>query len=93
MRYEWDENKRLETLRARGVDFTLMDYFEWSTALSRRSDRHGEARWATLGLIQGDLYHVAWTLREGSVRIISLRNASNKERDVYEYETSQDNQA
>ena len=42
--YEWDENKRAETLRERGIDFASMDYFDWERAIHQRSDRGGEER-------------------------------------------------
>lgn len=87
MPYEWDEEKRLETLSERGIDFTLMDSFDWSTAVTQRSDRHGEARWSSFGLIGDRLYHVAWTLRGESTRIISLRKANARETDNYDNQT------
>ena len=85
MPYEWDEAKRAETLDERGVDFASMDYFEWATAIHRRSDRHGEIRWASLGFITGRLHHVVWTERGENIRIISLRMASIQERRDYEH--------
>ena len=32
--YEWDENKRQETIRVRDVDFMLVDQADWSTAFT-----------------------------------------------------------
>ena len=61
--YEWDENKRAETLRERGIDFASMDYFDWETAIHQRSDRGGEGRWSSFGLIGARLHHVIWTER------------------------------
>ena len=84
MQYEWDEAKRIETLVKRGVDFTSMDYFDWDTALNRRSDREGEIRWSSIGLIDERLYHVVWTVRSGNIRIISLRKANAREGREYE---------
>ena len=79
MRYEWDADKRAETLARRGIDFAFMDYFEWATALTRRSDRYGEIRWSSYGLIQDRLFKVIWTERGESIRIISLRKANSRE--------------
>lgn len=84
MNYEWDEAKRAETLEDRRIDFASMHYFDWDTAIHRRSDRHGEVRWASLGYIAGRLHHVVWTERGESVRIVSLRVASIRERGDYE---------
>ena len=89
MLYEWDEEKREETLRERGVDFAMMDHFEWDTALTRRSDRYDEVRWSSYGLIGERLYHVAWTQRGESIRIISFRRANGREIDTYDNQTSQ----
>lgn len=83
MPYEWDEEKRDETLRVRGVDFASMESFDWSTALTRRSDRGGEIRWSSYGMIGDELYHAVWTHRDEATRIISLRKANNRERRNY----------
>ena len=91
MRYEWDEEKRLETLEERGIDFALVEQFEWDTASTQRSDRLGEIRWSSYGLIGDRLYHLAWTLRGESTRIISLRKANAGETDNYDNQTSEDN--
>ena len=66
MPYEWDDAKRMETLEKRGIDFASVDNFDWGGALHRRSDRGGEMRWASIGLIGDRLYHVVWTVRSGN---------------------------
>ena len=81
--YEWDENKRSETLRERGIDFASMDYFDWETAIHQRSDRGGEERWSSFGLIGTRLHHVVWTERGERIRIISLRKANARETRKY----------
>ena len=87
MPYEWDEEKRIEALEAREIDFASVDYFDWNGALHRRSDRGGEIRWASIGLIGDRLHHVVWTVRSGNIRIISLRKANACESREYEEET------
>ena len=79
IRYEWDENKRTETLREREIDFASMYDFDWETAIHQRSDRDAETRWASFGLIGNRLHHVVWTERGDRVRIISLRKANSGE--------------
>ena len=81
--YEWDENKRAETLCERGIDFASMDYFDWETAIHQRSDRGGEERWSSFGLIGARLHHVVWIEREDRIRIISLRKANARETRKY----------
>ena len=56
--YEWDENKRQETLRLRGLDFALANDIDWNTATFRRQERGGEVRYASLAMVGDRLYHV-----------------------------------
>ena len=77
--YEWDESKREETLRKREIDFASMEYFDWETAIHQKSDRDGEERWSSFGLIGSRLHHVIWTERGERIRIISLRKANARE--------------
>ena len=81
--YEWDETKRAETLLSRGVDFADMKYFVWETSISERSDRGGEIRWSTYGMIGNYLHNVVWTRRGPKTRIISLRKANSREKARY----------
>ncbi len=83
MRYEWDEAKRIETLEMRGVDFAEIYDFDWTTAVSHRSDRNNEVRQTSLGMIGNRLYHAVWTERGGNTRIISLRKANMREERTY----------
>ena len=84
MSYQWDEAKRIETLETRGVDFRDIHYFDWANAQHNRSDRGGEVRWASLGMIENRLHHVVWTERDGSTRIISMRKANSRESREYD---------
>ncbi len=86
--YEWDENKRQETLSLRGLDFALVSQMDWETASYRREERQGEIRYASLGLIGDRVHHVVWTLRGSHTRIISLRKANRRESARYEQEKS-----
>ena len=86
MEYEWDEVKRVETLARRGLDFDSVNYFEWNTAITRRSDRKGEVRFMATGYIGDRLHTVIYTMRESRCRIISLRLSSRSE--VREYAES-----
>ena len=76
MQYEWDAAKRAETLLDRGVDFASMEYFNWETAMHPASNRDGDTRWSTLGMIGNRLHQVVGTEREQNIRIISLRKAN-----------------
>ena len=83
MEYEWYEVKRVETLARRGLDFDSVNYFEWNTAITRRSDRQGEVRFMATGYIGDRLHTVIYTMRESRCRIISLPLSSRSE--VREY--------
>lgn len=84
--YEWDENKRQETLRLRGLDFELVNDIDWDTASHRRQERRDELRYASLAMIGDRLHHVVWTPRGPNTRIISMRKTNERERARYEQE-------
>lgn len=81
--YEWDESKRLETLRTRGVDFSLVEQADRNSAIHRQHIRNGEIRWSSYCLIEQRLYNVVWTQRGPYTRIISLRKANDREKARY----------
>ena len=84
--YEWDEGKRDDTLRIRGVDFVIVEQADWTAAIHRRSDRDGEFRYSSYVPIGNRLYNVVWTPRGSYTRIISLRKANGREIAKYEQE-------
>ena len=80
--WDWDEAKRQTNLARHGVDFASIADFDWLTAdiwTDVRFD-YGEVRKAALGLIGERLYYVAYTERGAVTRLISLRKASERER-------------
>jgi uncharacterized protein len=91
MRIEWDEAKNRWNLRKHGVSFeTAQLVFDDPHHLSVQ-DREvgGEERWRTLGFVGGAvLLLVAHTWRDEdgneTVRIISARKATARERKRYE---------
>jgi uncharacterized DUF497 family protein len=90
VRFEWDEKKNISNLRKHGVDFyTAALVFDDPLHLVEQ-DREvdGEARWQTIGLVQGVLLlMVAHTVEEEDeevIRIISAREAGVRERRRYE---------
>ena len=87
IKYEWDENKRSETLTDRDLDFADVETrFEWDTAVTVTSDRGGESRWMAYGYFGGRLHVVVYTKRGamGEIRrIISFRPAGRKEVNQY----------
>ena len=80
MEFEWDENKRLETLQTRGLDFRAADlFFNGRPVLQLPSPREGEDRWKTTANVEGVFYTLVWMWRGAAVRVISLRRAHEDE--------------
>jgi uncharacterized DUF497 family protein len=92
MEFEWDENKRLKTLRERGIDFIdMVDLWDDPRRQEVRDRRqsYGEPRFQTIGQVKFNIFFVVYTERlyeDGVevVRIISARRANRKERELYE---------
>ena len=83
---EWDEQKRAETLRQRGLDFASVALLDWDRALTAEDLRqeYAEQRYVTLGPINTRLCVMAWCWRGKAMRIISLRKANAREERRYE---------
>ena len=88
MEFEWDPDKAGENLKKHGVDFVeastiFGDPLEVTIPDPARSE--GEARFLSLGLAAtGRVMVVAYTEREGRIRIIHARVADPEERRTYE---------
>ena len=85
MEVEYDEDKRLEVLAERNLDFALSEQvFEGlhMTVEDRRVD-YGETRYITVGMYDGELVGIAWTFRSPRRRIITMRQANVKEEERY----------
>lgn len=83
---EWDEAKRQITLDQRGLDFADLTKFDWDTAMVARDIRrdYGESRSIAFGFVDLRLICLVYTMRENTLRIISMRKANNRERKVYD---------
>jgi uncharacterized protein len=86
MKIDFDITKSLRNAVKRGLPFDLVEGFDWNTALvieDLRND-YPERRFQALGLIGNTLHMVVFTPIEGGVRVISLRAASRKERQLWQ---------
>ena len=84
--FRWDPKKAASNLRAHKVSFeTAIQVFEDPYALDEIDDRedYGEERSNILGMAEGRLLVVTYTLRGGTTRIISARRAEPHERRTY----------
>lgn len=85
--FEWDERKRLTNLEKHGIDFIECVLLFDQPYLRRQAHRgrDGEERWMGLGIIRENLIvAVIYTLRDGAIRLISVRRAHERERQEYE---------
>jgi uncharacterized DUF497 family protein len=87
MRVEWDPVKARLNIRKHGVRFAdAVAVLEDERALTMLDPRgHEEERWLTVGMdALGRVLVVVYTWRGDSVRLISVRKATARERRSYE---------
>ncbi len=89
MEFEWDIAKAESNVGKHGVGFAeAMTVFGDPLEITISDPDHSEGEFRFLSLGQGRLLVVAYTEREGRIRLISAREASPKERRKYESEQS-----
>lgn len=81
-RYEWDPAKAEANAKKHGVAFQAAWDFDWETSVVEFDAIHSgsERRWKAIGLIEGRLHVMVFTVRGPKIRLISLRIANRKER-------------
>ena len=93
MRFEWDNNKASKNLSKHGVSFSeaqsvfddplYIDFYDPDH--SDREERYLEERYLIVGESkQGRLLIISYTERVNSIRIISAREVTKSERQMYE---------
>lgn len=83
---EWDPAKAQQNVRKHGISFAdAVTALEDDRALTERdAPASEEERWVTMGIdCVGRVLVVVYTWRGESLRIISARNATKRERRVY----------
>ncbi len=88
MRFEWDDAKEKKNIIKHGIDFeTAARIFADPYRIEYLDIKHSvnEERYITIGEIHDKLFviTVVYTEREDSIRIISARKATLKEREAY----------
>lgn len=84
--FAWDDTKAASNWLDHGVTFEMArDAFRDAFAIEWSDEGQGvpEERFALLGMVQGRLLFVAYTLRGERIRIISARKAEPYERRRY----------
>jgi uncharacterized DUF497 family protein len=78
---EFDANKSEQNAAIRGLPFSMVVGFDWTTALVIADTRHAypEPRFLAHGLISDRLHAVVFTPTAEGVRVISFRKANARE--------------
>jgi uncharacterized DUF497 family protein len=84
--YEWDEAKNREIIARHGIDFADARRIFARPMLVRLDDRedYGEERWIALGDLDGVIVVMVFTYRGDRARVISIRKATRREREIYQ---------
>ncbi|MGC1780781.1 MAG: BrnT family toxin [Xanthobacteraceae bacterium] len=85
-KFEWDDAKAAQNYADHGVTFDAAKaIFDDAFAVERLDDRddYGEDRYIIIGTVDGRVLFVVYTLRNGTIRIISARGAEPHERRRY----------
>ena len=84
MEFEWSETKRLSVVSERNLDFIdAPQLFDGRPLDTVSSPRGMEERWVGVGELSGRLVAVVWTLRDHTIRIITMRRARRDEERRY----------
>ncbi len=88
MRFEWDPKKDQANIQKHGIGFdqAVRLFNEPYLILEEQRRDHGELRYTAIGRI-GAILTIAlvFTYRSETIRVISARPASRKERALYEH--------
>lgn len=81
MTVSFDPEKDAINRAKHGLSLARADEVNLRTAVVRPDDRrdYSEPRWRAYGMIDGRLHMLAFTVREGVLRAISLRRANARE--------------
>jgi uncharacterized protein len=92
VKIEFDRAKSEKNAKERGLPFSLVEEFDWETAIFWEDARfpYGETRFVALGFIRGRLHIVCFTALAGAARVISFRKANTREVRRYEKEKASD---
>ena len=86
MEFEWDESKRQDVLRRRGIDLLDAALIFENDVITQIDDRrdYGETRFVSLGLADGECYIVVHTERNGVTRLITAWKGGKDDRTRYQ---------
>ncbi|MDQ0314835.1 BrnT family toxin [Amorphus orientalis] len=89
---DFDDAKEAENIAKHGVSFNELADFAFETAMVEVDDRHdyGERREVALGFIGHRLHVLVFTMRDETLRAISLRKANRREMRTYDDHQAED---
>lgn len=80
---DFDPEKNAKNIEKHGISFVKAARFVPLTAVEDTRKNYGEPRFQSLGYIGKKMYFYVFTVRENRIRAISLRPASQKEKERY----------
>ncbi|MFT5365472.1 MAG: uncharacterized DUF497 family protein [Candidatus Latescibacterota bacterium] len=85
MEFEWDEDKNKWNIQERNISFVYAIRIFSGSVFEQESTRqdYGEIRIKAIGKVDDIVLCVVYTLRGEKRRIISVRKASRRERQIY----------
>ena len=84
MRFTWDEGKRHSNLAKHRLDLLqARQLFDGRSVFTYPSPRDGEARFVSVGVLDGRMAAVVRLTRDDGTRLISLRRARDGEKRKY----------
>jgi uncharacterized protein len=85
MEFNWSETKRASNIRDHGLDFVDAPLVFEGLTYTFEDDRfsYGEQRFVTLGLLADVVVSVVHTENDHEIRIISFRQATKRESQIY----------
>jgi uncharacterized DUF497 family protein len=86
LEFEWSADKAQVNIRKHKVDFALAAQVLLDpTRLEEPDDSGlpGEQRWTVIGMAEGCVLFVVYTERHETLRLISARQATRREKDEY----------
>jgi len=85
MEFEWDHQKNKHNLKKHGLVFEDAEFIFSGKTITFEDDRfdYGEKRYITVGKLKTSIVVAVHTYREQKIRIISMRKANERERQIY----------
>jgi uncharacterized DUF497 family protein len=89
MKLTYDPAKSAKNIEQRQLPFEMVREVDWERAWIKQDTRreYGESRFQAMGYIGERLFVIIFTMREGAMRVISLRKANLREGKCYEEKT------